>query len=76
MMLSSTLSVPAIVSAAGDRAGVCILEFFASAIRNPHTRRAYVRATGDFLAWCASACNTEGRAGKRIYARQPRLECH
>jgi hypothetical protein len=24
-------------------------------IRNPHTRRAYARAAGDFLAWCASA---------------------
>ncbi|NUY35900.1 tyrosine-type recombinase/integrase [Paraburkholderia sp. JPY303] len=31
------------------------LEFFASAIRNPHTRRAYVRAAADFLAWCAGA---------------------
>ena len=28
-------------------------EFFASAIRNPHTRRAYARAVADFLAWCA-----------------------
>ena len=40
---------------AGDRAGVRFLEFFASAIRNPHTRRAYARAAGDFLAWCAGA---------------------
>ena len=28
------------------------LEFFAAAIRNPHTRRAYGRAVGDFLGWC------------------------
>ncbi|NIE82527.1 tyrosine-type recombinase/integrase [Burkholderia sp. Cy-647] len=28
------------------------LEFFVSAIRNPHTRRAYARAAGDFLSWC------------------------
>ena len=48
-------SVPALVTAAGDRAGVRFLEFFASAIRNPHTRRAYARAAGDFLAWCAGA---------------------
>jgi site-specific recombinase XerD len=34
---------------------VRFLEFFASAIRNPHTRRAYARAAGDFLAWCAGA---------------------
>ncbi|MDR7008937.1 site-specific integrase [Paraburkholderia strydomiana] len=26
---------------------------FASAIRNPHTRRAYARTAGDFLTWCA-----------------------
>jgi site-specific recombinase XerD len=31
------------------------LEFFASAIRNPHTRRAYARAAGDFLGWCTGA---------------------
>src|SRR5262245_28041952 len=31
------------------------LEFFAANISNPHTRRAYARAAGEFLAWCASA---------------------
>ncbi|MGF6611453.1 site-specific recombinase XerD [Paraburkholderia sp. WSM4175] len=48
-------AVPVLVTAAGDRAGVRFLEFFASAIRNPHTRRAYARAAGDFLTWCAGA---------------------
>jgi site-specific recombinase XerD len=48
-------AVPALVTAAGDRAGMRFLEFFASAIRNPHTRRAYARAAGDFLNWCAGA---------------------
>jgi site-specific recombinase XerD len=48
-------SVPTLVVTAGDRARVQFLEFFASAIRNPHTRRAYARAAGDFLAWCAGA---------------------
>ncbi|CDY73420.1 Site-specific recombinase XerC [Caballeronia glathei] len=52
---AAEVSVPALVSAAGERAGIRFLEFFASAIRNPHTRRAYARAAGDFLAWCASA---------------------
>src|SRR5687768_14681788 len=33
--------VPALVAAAGDRARLRFLEFFAAAIRNPHTRRAY-----------------------------------
>ena len=45
-------ALPALVAAAGDRAGLRFLEFFAAAIRNPHTRRAYARAVGDFLAWC------------------------
>lgn len=45
-------SVPALVTSAGERTGVRFLEFFASAIRNPHTRRAYACAAGDFLAWC------------------------
>jgi site-specific recombinase XerD len=40
------------VEAAGDRARVRFLEFFASNIRNPHTRRAYVRAAVEFLDWC------------------------
>ena len=44
--------VPALVAAAGDRARLRFLEFFAAAIRNPHTRRAYGRAVGDFLGWC------------------------
>ena len=51
----TTSTLPALVAAAGDRAGLRFLEFFASAIRNPHTRRAYARAAGDFLAWCAGA---------------------
>ncbi|GAA5266684.1 hypothetical protein ACOSOMT5_P3114 [Acidiphilium sp. MT5] len=47
--------LPAIIVAAGDRAGSRFLEFFASAIRSPHTRRAYGRAVTDFLTWCADA---------------------
>jgi site-specific recombinase XerC len=47
-------ALPALVAAAGDRAGVRFLEFFAANIRNPHTRRAYGRAVGEFLAWCES----------------------
>src|SRR5246127_1318777 len=48
-------SVPALVDAAGERAGIRFLEVFASAVRNPHTRSAYARAAGDFLAWCTGA---------------------
>lgn len=48
-------ALPALVISAGERTGIRFLEFFASAIRNPHTRRAYARAAGDFLTWCADA---------------------
>jgi site-specific recombinase XerD len=44
--------VPALIAAAGARASLRFLEFFAANIRNPHTRRAYGRAVTDFLAWC------------------------
>lgn len=43
------VATPGLVAAAGERAGIRFLEFFASAIRNPHTRRAYARAAGEFL---------------------------
>lgn len=55
LALRASLAPPALVMAAGERASLRFLEFFASAIRNPHTRRAYARAASDFLAWCAGA---------------------
>src|ERR1700736_3392085 len=51
----STATVPVLITAAGERAGIRFLEFFAANTRNPHTRRAYARATDEFLAWCAAA---------------------
>jgi hypothetical protein len=39
------ITTPALVIAADERAGVRFLELFASAIGNPHTRRADARAT-------------------------------
>lgn len=48
-------AVPALIAAAGEKAGRRFLEFFAATIRNPHTRRAYGRAVADFLAWCEEA---------------------
>jgi site-specific recombinase XerD len=47
--------VPALIAAAGERAALRFLEFFAANIRNPHTRRAYGRAVTEFLTWCADA---------------------
>jgi integrase len=46
------LALPALVSAADDATRLRFLEFFAVTIRNSHTRRAYARAAGEFLAWC------------------------
>lgn len=42
---------PAPIAAAGERAAYRFLEFFTARIRNPHTRRSYGRAVGDFCAW-------------------------
>src|SRR5216684_3268688 len=47
-------ALPVLVAAAGERASMRFLEFFAANIRNPHTRRAYYREAEEFLAWCAS----------------------
>ena len=51
---ASVALVPRLVAVSGERAGVRFLEFFVAQIRNPHTRRAYARAVGEFLAWCES----------------------
>ncbi len=49
---SPAFALPALVAAADDHAQRRFLEFFAVTIRNTHTRRAYARAAGEFLAWC------------------------
>lgn len=46
------LQIP-IIAQASAQARTRFLEFFAAAIRNPNTRRAYARASTDFLTWCA-----------------------
>ena len=43
---------PAILQKAGKAACLAADEFFAAKISNPHTRRAYARPVGRFLAWC------------------------
>ncbi len=63
--LTSSQSLPAIVTAAGEGAQLRFLEFFAASIRNGNTRRAYAGAVGEFLAWC------EGRGVASIAAVQP-----
>jgi integrase/recombinase XerD len=44
--------VPALLSAAGDRAAFRLLEFLTANIRNPNTRKAYSRAIWRFSNWC------------------------
>ncbi len=63
--VASSSTLPAIVTAAGESAQIRFLEFFAASIRNTHTRRAYGRAVGEFLAWC------EDKALASIAAVQP-----
>ena len=48
---SLALPAPALVSAAGERAAYRFVEFFTAQIRNPNTRRAYVKAVGEFCLW-------------------------
>ncbi len=45
-------AVPALVADLGDEAAWRYIEFFTANIRNPHTRRAYLRACNRFLGWC------------------------
>jgi site-specific recombinase XerD len=44
--------VPALIADLGDQAAWRYVEFFTANIRNPHTRRAYARASSQFFAWC------------------------
>ena len=54
--------LPPIVARSVQGAGMRFLEFFAAAIRNPHTRRAYYRAALDFLQWCEQAAGVASLA--------------
>ena len=47
-------TVPAVLRRAGKNALFAADEFFAARISNPHTRRAYARIVGRFLAWCGN----------------------
>lgn len=47
-------AMPTLITSADERTQTRFVEFFTATLRNPNTRRAYVRATGQFLAWCES----------------------
>jgi hypothetical protein len=64
----SSPAIPALVADAGARAGIRFLEFFATDIRNPHTRRAYYRAAQEFLTVNRHRSGTpERRHHKALY---------
>ncbi|WP_159982097.1 MULTISPECIES: tyrosine-type recombinase/integrase [unclassified Novosphingobium] len=55
MPLAALRPAPApvpIIAQASAHARTRFLEFFAAAIRNPNTRRAYAKSCTDFLTWC------------------------
>jgi len=45
-------ALPALLAADDDSARMRYIEFFTVTVRNPNTRRAYARATSNFLIWC------------------------
>jgi integrase/recombinase XerD len=49
---ASDMTLPALISGAGERASWRFLEFFTVNIRNRNTRAAYARAATAFLRWC------------------------
>lgn len=50
---SHSITLPALVTDAGDHAARRLLQFFTAEIRNPNTRAAYARAVARFDRWCA-----------------------
>lgn len=59
--------LPTLVSHAGDYVSRRFLEFFTANIRNANTRRAYARATNEFLTWCAEIGVTNLAAVSPLY---------
>ncbi len=51
-LTASGAALPAILASAGEDAITRFVEYFTAHIRNPHTRRAYLRNALAFLRWC------------------------
>jgi site-specific recombinase XerD len=49
----ASMSLPALIADAGERASRSTFDFFAASVENDHTREAYARAVHRFCAWCA-----------------------
>ncbi|RAH96075.1 integrase [Acuticoccus sediminis] len=52
ILIEPATVLPALVASANEHARRRFLEFFAVHIRNPNTRRSYLRGTIEFGAWC------------------------
>src|SRR5262245_54953166 len=52
--ITDTVTVPALIADAGGPARFAYEEFLYGQIRNPGTRKAYLRALGQFSAWCVT----------------------
>ncbi len=52
-IIPATAFIPSPVEQMGEQGKLRFLEFFTANIRNPNTRRAYFRASVEFLDWCA-----------------------
>ena len=46
------MALPALFAGPSERDAIRVAEFFAAQIRNPNTRRAYLRAVTDFASFC------------------------
>jgi hypothetical protein len=59
----TSLVVPALIADIGDDASWRYVEFFTANIRNPHTRRAYVRACSRSSSGATSVALRSRRSG-------------
>lgn len=76
-MEQGACSLPATIARAGDKAEKRFLEFFTANIRNPNTRRAYLRAILHFFDWCERygwALAAIEPAGVAAYTEKPMQE--
>lgn len=65
MMELMPITSLSLVATAGEKARFRFLEFFTAQIRNPNTRRSYLMAAVEFLAWC------EARGARSLDAITP-----
>ena len=48
----ASMTLPALIAEAGERASRSTFEFFTASVENDHTREAYARAVHRFCGWC------------------------